>query len=137
MTKQGKIIITISSLIFIGGASYLLYKYFGKPTPTESPKPEDKPTKTETFAKSSQYGFNPSDKLWAKRDVESVFSYPENASKYRIGYFKKQATNNGVFISDANAKGWIKVKMDYIDKNNKPVNGDVYIMASSVTNMEP
>ncbi len=154
MTTKRKIVVAISALVILSGAGYLVYKFLIKPN--KDKKEPVAPVNTETSTAntntssdsvvtpppllSSKYGFKPGEKLYAKSNTITVYSYPDTAvAKNYIGFIQKSAISNLTFASDANTNGWIKAVARYISKDGsgKENVGNVYVLATTITNIAP
>lgn len=150
MTTKGKVIVGISALAILSGGAYLLYMHYkNKPKPEtkpepktegEAPKTEPVTPKTDPVKPVSKYGFTKGDKLFAKNDYLTVYSYPDAIDPTKnLGYVRKIAESKITFDSDANTNGWIKALAQYTLKNTTSQQkvGTVYILANGVTNVAP
>jgi len=82
--------------------------------------------------------FKSGEMLYAKNNVANVYSYPENSSKYRLGYIVKSASSQAKFIANSGIKNFIKVNAVYLTPDGKSKKiGDVYMVSSDLTNLKP
>lgn len=162
MTTKGKIIVTISALVILSGAGYLVYRFVIKPAQDKKKDPllPDAPTTTNTSnsvdsntsnsgasntntpppPSTSKYGFKLKDKLFAKANKMPVYSYPDATDlKNHVGYVDKSAISDIIFEGDSNTPGWINATARYTLKNvsDGKKTGPVFIIASKVTNLAP
>lgn len=151
MTTKGKIIVVVSGLVILSGLSYLVYKFVIKPAQDKKPKdpvaPAVAPPSPDTVNKTtpppapySKYGFKKGEALYAKSNYMPVYSYPDvmDPNKH-IGYINPSAVSKITFIGDAGTTGWIKAIAKYTIKSSSSTEkvGEVYILASAVTNVAP
>lgn len=154
MTTKGKVIVTISALVILSGAGFLLYKFVIKPSQDKKKKEPVTPEVTPTTVTNnnsntvtnpppvpySKFGFKKGDKLFAKSNYMPVYSYPDLMDDTKhIGYINKSSIPKMTFISDANSPGWVKVIAQYTLKTSASQDkvGEVYVLASGVTNLAP
>jgi Flp pilus assembly protein CpaB len=142
MTTNQKIIVTVASLVIIGGATYLIWDYTKKnkkpEVKTDPPSTPVTPSTPSAPVPTSAYGLKYGDQLWSKANVVNVYNYPSGETKYRVGFIKKSATPQARFLEDATTKGWIKVKSAYfLPSGLSQTMGDVYVQGSEVTNVKP
>lgn len=105
-------------------------------SPATTPASPATPLKDATA--SSKSGFVAGNKLYIKRSVANVYSYPNLMGKNRIGYIQQSATSQATFKGDANTKGWVVAVAKYISiRDKKEVVGNVYIQTNDVTNLAP
>jgi len=92
-----------------------------------------------TAPASSKSGFIAGNKLYIKKSVANVYSYPNPNLKNRIGYIMQSATSQATFKGDANTKGWIVAVAKYtsVREGKKEVVGNVYMLTNDVTNLAP
>lgn len=145
MTPKQKTAVAISAVVLLAGAGYLYYEFIWKPKQKPAIKPEETKKTDSTPVPPpvpdkpvSQYGFKPGDMLWTKSNVVNVYNYPENASKYRVGFIKKQAQSQAKFVADSGTKGFVKANTVYFTPNGSQKKiADVYIPADQLTNVAP